>query len=149
MTEEKKTHKPRNIFKRIGRILLFTLLGIIFLVILILILIQTPPVQNFIVQKATNFLEKKLNTRVDIGRLYIGFPKNIVIENVYVEDQKKDTLLAGGKIKVDISMMKLLDNEIEINEVKLDRITAKVIRILPDTVYNFQFIIDAFSSEKK
>src|SRR5687767_4197697 len=104
MTEEKKPHKPRNILKRIGRILLITILSIIVLIVLILILIQTPPVQNFIVQKATAFLEKKLNTRVDIGKVYIGFPKNIVLENIYIEDQKKDTLLAGGKIKVDISM---------------------------------------------
>src|ERR1051325_7804512 len=113
MTSEKKPHRPRSIIAKIGRILLRTVLIIVLLIITILILIQTPPVQNFIVKKATAFLEKKLKTRVEIGRLYIGFPKNIVIENIYLEDRKKDTLLAGGSLKVDISMMKVLDNEIE------------------------------------
>ncbi|MEO5997335.1 MAG: hypothetical protein ABIN89_11365, partial [Chitinophagaceae bacterium] len=149
MTSEKKTHKPRSVPKRIGRILLRTVLIIVLLIITILILIQTPPVQSFIVKKATAFLEKKLKTRVEIGRLYIGFPKNIVIENIYLEDRKKDTLLFGGSLKVDISMMKLLHNEIEVNDVKLNQITAKISRVLPDTAFNFQFIVDAFASKEK
>src|SRR5436853_5269477 len=122
MTVERKSHKSKNVLKRIGRILLRTVLIIILLIITLLILIQTPPVQNFLVKKATAYLEKKLKTRVEIGKIYIGFPKDVVLENIYIEDRKKDTLLAGGRLKVDISMMKLLHSEVEINEVKLDRI---------------------------
>lgn len=149
MTAEKAPNKSTRVLKRIGRILLRSVLILILLVITLLILIQTPPVQNFIVKKATAFLEKKLKTEVAIGRLYIGFPKDVILEDVYVEDLNKDTLLAGGRLKVDISMLKLLYNEIEINSLKLDRFTAKVSRTLPDTTYNFQFIIDAFAGEKK
>ncbi|HZG23862.1 MAG TPA: hypothetical protein VEZ17_04745, partial [Chitinophagaceae bacterium] len=61
----------------------------------------------------------------------------------------KDTLLAGGRLKVDISMMKLLKNEVEVNDLRLDRLTAKVKRVLPDTTFNFQFIVDAFASGPK
>src|ERR1700710_2875127 len=144
MTSEKKPNKPRSILRKTGRILLRTVFVIVLLVIALLIVIQTPPAQNFIVKKATAFLERKLKTKVAIGRLYIGFPKNIVIENIYLEDRKKDTLLYGGSLKVDISMMKLLHNEVEVNDIKLNSITAKVSRVLPDTAFNFQFIVDAF-----
>jgi translocation and assembly module TamB len=149
MTKEKELHKKNSILKRISRILLRTIFIIVLLIIALLIVIQTPPAQNFIVKKATAFLEKKLKTRVEIGRLYIGFPKNIVIENIYLEDQKKDTLLYGGSLKVDISMMKLLHHEVEVNDIKLNQITAKVNRVLPDTAFNFQFILDAFASKEK
>lgn len=149
MISENKPHKSKNILKRVGSILLKTILIIVLLIVTILILIQTPPVQNFLVKKATAFLEKKLKTRVEIGKIYIGFPKDIVLENIYVEDRKKDTLLSGGRLKIDIAMMKLLDSEIEVNEIKLDEITAKVSRLLPDTTYNFQFIVDAFASGEK
>lgn len=149
MTSEKTPHKKRTIAGRIGRILLRTVLIIILLVIVFLVVIQTPPAQNFIVKKATSFLEKKLKTRVEIGRLYIGFPKNIIIENLYLEDRKKDTLLFGGSLKVDVSMLKLLHSEIEVNDVRLDKVTAKVTRVLPDTTFNFQFIVDAFASPEK
>ena len=147
MTSEIKPQKSKDIFTKIGRIFLRTVVIIVLLVIVLLVVIQTPPAQNFIVKKATVFLEKKLKTKVAIGRLYIAFPKSIVIENIYLEDRKKDTLLFGGSLKVDISMMKLLHKEVEVNDIRLNQLTAKVSRVLPDTAFNFQFIIDAFASK--
>ncbi len=139
--------KKQNIWKRTGRIVLKTILFVLLFLVLIAGLILTPPVQNFIRGKAVAYLEKKLQTKVAVGKIYIGFPKNVVIENVYIEDQAKDTLLAGGSIKVDIGLLKLISGGgIDIDMVKLDDITAKVKRNLPDTVFNFQFIIDAFAS---
>jgi translocation and assembly module TamB len=141
------SNKPRraHLAWRITRIIFRTVLFIILFFAIIALLILTPPVQNFIRKKAQTFLANKLGTRVEIGKIYIGFPKKVVIENVYLEDKQKDTLLAGGKLKVDISMLKLLSNEIEINDVELSNITAKIKRVLPDTVYNFQFVVDAFA----
>ncbi len=43
-------------------------------------------------------------------------------------------------------MFKLLHSEIQINEINLNGITGKIKRQLPDTVFNYQFIVDAFSS---
>ncbi len=90
-------------------------------------------------------MTQKLQTRFEIGRINIGFPKLVVLENVYIEDRTKDTLLSGGKIRVDINMFKLLSSQLQIKDVELVDITAKVKRVLPDTVFNFQFIIDAFA----
>ncbi|MBL7700403.1 MAG: translocation/assembly module TamB domain-containing protein [Chitinophagaceae bacterium] len=146
MANEKATTKHRTLAGKILRIVFRTLLIIVLIFATIALLIITPPVQNFIRQKATAWLSSKLNTTVSVGRIYIGFPKKVVLENIYVEDLQKDTLLSGGLVKVDVSMMKLLKNELEINDVQLSDITAKVKRVLPDTVYNFQFIIDAFAT---
>lgn len=137
----------RNRWKRAGRIMLKTFLWIFFLIVLVFLLVLTPPVQNFIRKKVVAFLENKLDTRVEVGRIYVGLPRDIVIENVYVEDRQKDTLLSGGKIMADLNIWKLITkNEIILQSVVLNDITAKVRRELPDTVYNFQFIIDAFAS---
>lgn len=141
--------KTKSTGKKIIRIALKTILFIFIFFIIIGGLILTPPVQNFIRGKAVTYLEKKLHTKVAIGKIYIGLPKKIIIENVYVEDRQKDTLLSGGSLKVDVSLYKLIaGNGIDINSVELDNITAKVKRLLPDTVFNFQFIIDAFSSKE-
>ncbi|HUR12167.1 MAG TPA: hypothetical protein VM012_12405, partial [Flavitalea sp.] len=144
-----KAKPSHTVPQKIVRILLKTVIGILALFILIILLIQTPPVQNFARKKIQSFLSAKLHTKVEIGHLYIGLPKKIVLENVYVEDRQKDTLLSGGKLKVDISLFKLFSNVIEINEINLESVTAKVKRQLPDTVYNFQFIIDAFAPAKQ
>jgi translocation and assembly module TamB len=145
MENEKLTSKRKSLAGKILRIIFKTVLIIILIIASVALLILTPPVQNFARKKATAWLSEKLKTRVEIGKIYIGFPKKVVLENVYIEDRKKDTLLSGGALKVDISMMKLLKSQVEINQVQLSDITAKVKRELPDTVYNYQFIIDAFA----
>ncbi|GEO10899.1 translocation/assembly module TamB domain-containing protein [Segetibacter aerophilus] len=139
------THK-RSILAKIGRGFAIFLLSLIGLIVLILILIQTAPVQNFARKKAVSFLSNKLKTRVEIKGLDIEFPKMIVLQGVYIEDRTKDTLVAGNQLKVDIDMFKLLSKQIQINEINLNGITTKIKRQLPDTTFNFQFIVDAFAS---
>lgn len=138
--------------KKIGRIALKTILWIIasvlFLVLLVVVLIQVPAVQNFAKDKAVNFLQGKIHTKVQIGHISLGLPKLLVLENVYFEDQKKDTLIAGEKLKVDISLFKLLHNKVEINEINLQGITANVSRGA-DSVFNFDYITKAFVGEQK
>jgi translocation and assembly module TamB len=124
-------------------------LGIIALLLLLVVLVQTPPVQNFARKKVQAWLQTKLGTRIEIGRLRIGFPSSVVLEKIYVEDKTKDTLLYGGRIKADISLFKLIKSEVEIGDLRLQDLTAKIKRQLPDTAFNFQFIIDAFASEQK
>lgn len=137
---------------RFGRIALKTILwiiaSVIFLVLLVVILIQVPAVQNFAKDKAVTFLQNKIHTKVRIGHISLGLPKLLVLEDVYFEDQKRDTLLAGDKLKVDISMLKLLHHQVEINEINLDGITLKVYRGA-DSVFNFDYITKAFAGEQK
>lgn len=121
--------------------------SIIGLFLLIVILIQIPSVQNYIVRKATVYLEEKIGTKVVIGRIEIGLPKKVILEDFYLEDQSRDTLVAGEKVKVDISLMKLMSNTVEISSVSLEGITAKVRRD-KDSVFNFDYIIKAFDSGK-
>ncbi|MHB8206470.1 translocation/assembly module TamB domain-containing protein [Mucilaginibacter sp.] len=138
--------------KRFGLIALKTILwliaSVLFLVLLVAILIQVPAVQNFAKNNAVNFLQGKIHTKVRIDHISIGLPKSIVLEGVYFEDQKRDTLIAGDKLEVDISMLKLLHHTVEINEINLDGITAKVSRG-PDSVFNFDYIMRAFASQQK
>ena len=148
MQPNKPIKNKRPVSVRILRGVGIFLLSLIALVVLILLLLQTAPVQNFARGKIVSFLENKLQTRVEIKRLDIDFPKMLVLEGVYIQDKTKDTLLAGHQLKVDIAMWKLLDNEIQINEINLNGITAKIKRQLPDTTFNFQFIVDAFVTDQ-
>ncbi len=127
------------------KILLWIVVGLL----LIAVLVQTPPVQNFARKKVQAWLQHKLGTRFEIARLHIGFPSSVVLDGVYLEDKTKDTLLYGGRIKASINMFKLLHNEVQIGDLRLQNMTAKIKRQLPDTAYNFQFLIDAFVSENK
>ncbi|MEO6682723.1 MAG: translocation/assembly module TamB domain-containing protein, partial [Ginsengibacter sp.] len=139
--------KKRSLLSKLMRIFAWILASVIFLVILVLLLIQLPSVQNYGRKKVVSFLEGKLKTRVEIGKLDIKFPTDISLQKVFFEDQSKDTLLYGKELRVNLKMLQLLRSNVEIEEIYLDGIIGKVKRLPPDSVFNFQFIVDAFSSE--
>lgn len=121
--------------------------SILGLFLLLIVLIQLPPIQDKIKETAISYLEGKIHTPVSIGSIEIGLPKKIILRDVYFQSQAGDTLLAGEKIAVNISLFKLLDDEVEINTIDLKNITANVKRD-KDSVFNFGYIIDAFASDK-
>ncbi len=138
--------KKRSVAAKIANVLSYILVSVLLLFLLVFIFVQTPPGQNFVRNKVENFLQKKLKTEVEIGKLDINFPNSVILKNVYIEDQTKDTLISGGMLKVDLNMLQLLTNEVQIKEIYLENITAKIKRVNQDTVFNFQFIVDAFMS---
>lgn len=123
--------------------------SLILLLLLLIFLIRLPAVQNYVIGKVTNYLETKIGTPVDIGYINITFPKKLVLENVYFEDESQDTLLAGERLMVDINMFKLLRNTVEIQEIELEGITAKINRSAPDGDFNFDYILQAFTAEEE
>lgn len=129
------------------KFLAWTIGSIIGLFLLVVILLQIPAVQNFAKDKAVAYLEKKIKTRVELQTIEIGLPKKVILTGFYFEDRQKDTLLAGKKLAIDISLFKLFSNELEINSVALTGVTANIVRG-KDSVFNFQYIIDAFASDK-
>jgi len=142
--KKEEVKKKKSVLSKLTSVLIWIFGSLVFLIILVLILIQTSFVQNFARKKIVSYLENKLKTKVEIGKLNIKFPTAISLKNIYLEDQSKDTLLYGGEVSVDINMLGLLRKDIEIKEIALNDIVVKVKR--PDSVFNFQFIIDAFNS---
>ena len=68
-------------------------------------LIQVPGVQKKIVNYATSFVSGKTRTKAEIKNIRISFPKSVVIEGLYFEDLKKDTLVYAEKAKVNMSIL--------------------------------------------
>lgn len=139
--------KVKKYLKKSVVVLLWIVGSIIALFLLVVLLLQIPYVQNKVKDQAVTYLEDKIGTEVKIGRIEIGLPKKVILEDVYFESQSGDTLLAGEKLKVDISLLKLLSNEVELNSIDLEGITANVIRD-KDSVFNFDYIIKAFDTGK-
>ena len=69
--------------------------------LLIVLLLQIPYIQNIVKDEAVAYLEGKIGTDVNIGRIEIGLPKKIILEGVYFESREGDTLLAGEKLDFD------------------------------------------------
>ncbi len=137
--------RARNILVKISRILGWTLFSIFVLLLAAVLIVRVPAIQNKIAQKVINFLEEKIGTNVELERITIDFPKKIVIEGLFLEDQHKDTLLYAERIAVDAGMFGLLRNEINLSQIELENSSAIITRTLPDSAFNFDYIINAFS----
>ncbi|MFO0479668.1 MAG: translocation/assembly module TamB domain-containing protein [Bacteroidota bacterium] len=131
------------------RILLKTLLYSAIFVLVLLVsfyfMLQSPSFQTWAAQKATTYFSKKLGTKITIQKLKVSFIKNIVLQDVYIEDKHHDTLLYGNKIQLDIRDFDYSSRKLSINELKLDGIKIKILQYKKEKDLNFQFLIDYFS----
>lgn len=136
-----------NTSKLLRRIAI-TFISILVLLTLLILSLRLPAVQNFIKDKLVIYLEKKINTKVSLERVYIGFPNSLVMENLYLKGQDVDTLLAVKKLDVGLNMLKLINSTADITSVDLEGARANVVR-KPDSKFNFDYIIDAFATNDK
>ena len=133
----------------LANILSYILVIGFFLLVIAVLLVQTQWAQNIAKDKVQSYLLHKLNTKVAIGGLHVSFPSSILLDNILIEDQTKDTLISGGRLKVDLDMYALLKSNIQIRLIDLEGITAKIKRTGTDTSFNYQFVVNAFASPQK
>jgi len=138
----------KKVLQKTGKAMMYVLVFLLAIIIGALIFLNTPYAKRIIKDKAQSYLENKLHTKITIGSVDFSLPEWIEINNVYIEDQHKDTLLAGGKLAVEIAMLKLINGNIFIRKIALTNIYANISRPENDSVFNYQFIIDSFASKK-
>jgi len=128
------------------KITLYIFFSILLLVLGSLVFLNSRWGQNFVRGKVETYLRSKLKTEVHLGYLGYGFPKFVVLKDVLLLDQVKDTLLAAGEVKLDLNMLALFHKELILQQILLSDIHAHIYRNQTDTSYNFSYIIQAFSS---
>ncbi|MEZ5016663.1 MAG: translocation/assembly module TamB domain-containing protein [Flavipsychrobacter sp.] len=117
--------------------------------LLLVVLINFTPVQNFIVKKATSALSDKLNTTVEIKHIRIDLLNHVLINGIYIEDQHNDTLLYAGEIRLRVSDWFMISSaQPVIKYVGLHDAFANLYRTDSSGDWNYQFIADAFASNK-
>src|SRR5688572_23226536 len=142
-----RTWTLKRFLIKAAKIIGWITLSVIIILLLLVGLIQFPAVQNKIVQKTVAGLKQKLGTTVSLSRITIKFPKRLVIEGLYVEDQSGDTLLFAGNLSIDTDLFALLKNKIELNDVSLENWRVDISRPPAKEKFNYEFILAAFTSE--
>lgn len=138
----------KRTLKIAAKVLAGFIISVILLLVLAVVLLRLPVVQTFVTHKLVAIVSGKTHTKIELDKVYIAFPKSIVLEGLYAEDLNHDTLLAVSKLSVDIDMLKLLQNTVEINKVNLSGVNANILRSEADSSFNFNFIIKAFASKQ-
>ncbi|WP_394333672.1 translocation/assembly module TamB domain-containing protein [Pontibacter lucknowensis] len=129
-----------------AKVILWFLAIVVGLLLLIIIALQIPKVQNFAAQKGASYLAGMLDTRVEIGRFKTDWRNAVVLEDVYLEDQQQDTLWYSQRLGVDIKLWSLLSGELNISKIDLQQATLNL-HIRPDSTSNFDFLAEAFATD--
>jgi hypothetical protein len=135
-------------FLKVLRILGKGVMALLVLFLLVYVPIQFPTVQTWIVQKVTTNLSKTLDTKVEIGSVNIKFFKTISLQNIYIEDQQNDTLIYAQELDASIGLFSIFESKIYLNQITLGQATVHVNRSSNDSLFNFNFLLNAFSTNE-
>ncbi|MBS1744356.1 MAG: translocation/assembly module TamB domain-containing protein [Bacteroidetes bacterium] len=117
---------------------------LILLVLVLYGLLHLPPVQTWLVKQVASSFSQKLHTRVTIKSVDFSFFDKLDVQGIMIEDKSKDTLLYAGAARVRITDWFFFKDHITLHYVGLNDAVVNMNR--SDSVWNYQFLLDYFSS---
>lgn len=134
------THSIRLLLRILG----WTLVSILALVLLLLLLMRTAPVQQWGVNRATQWLGAKVGAEVSVQKFRLGYGGSLAIEKLLLLTPTGDTLLYSGKLETRVLWWKL-PAELAVTHLHWEDVVGRVVE-RADSTYNFNFILDAFAA---
>ena len=132
-----------KIFKHILR---WTIWSIVAIYALTMLAVHMPQTQEFLGRKISALLAEKLNTEVRIGNVNLGFLNRIIIDDVLIYDQAHKEMLRVGRLSTKIEYLPLAEGKIVISSAQMFNAQALLYKKNEQTPANYQFVIDALSS---
>ncbi len=135
--------------RKVIKIVRITLVCIIWIYVAMYALLNLPAVRQVVASRTASLLSDFLETEVNIGSINPGFLNNVTIDDLSVKDREGKELLTAARVAATINLRDLADGQITLEGVQLFGITANLRKATKESEPNFQFIIDALSSDNK
>lgn len=119
------------------------MLSLLLLLVLLVIFVQTDWGQNWLARQVTGKLSKELQAKIAIDHVDIDFFNKMNLKGVYVEDQKRDTLLYAGTVSVRITDWFFLKDKAVLEYIGLEDAVVHFNRT--DSVWNYAFLANYFA----
>ncbi len=109
-------------------------------------LLHVPYVQGRLGVWTASLLRQTIHSEVHVERLDLGMLNRVVVDDVRVKDQSGTQMLSAPRIAVTLSLNDLLHGKIIITSAQIFGLNA-MLYDYSDGTPNYQFLIDAFSSD--
>ena len=133
-----------KLLKILGRSVSISAEWILIMSIVFLFAIRIPSVQTFLGKQATYFLSAEMDAEISVGAIEIVFFDRVYLKDVSVIDPNAEQLLFVSELKLQMDHDALIQNDIAIASIVIDKGEMHIIRAAKDGTYNFQFLIDYF-----
>lgn len=142
------TKIPLNIIHGKTGFRILNSLAWIFIIIpfLAYLIFRSPAVQTYATSLITNYLEKELNTTVRVGGVDLSASLHLILDDVFIADQQQDTLLYSHSIRLNVGRFSNSGRLLHLNTIRLQEAYIRLNRPKSGAPYNYQFLIDYFSS---
>lgn len=117
--------------------------------LLLLFVLNFGPAQRAVTEWTEKTLQKQLGTEVRLGGVEIGLFNHITLKEVALNDLQDQKLLTAALLSAKIEFSPLLKGEVSLRTVSLLDAKVRLYKTKADSVPNYQFLIDAFSSKEK
>lgn len=97
--------------------------------VLIIILLYIPPVQNYIRKEVTAYASRATNMQINVERIDLRFPLKLLIRGVEVV-QPPDTVLALERISANVQLLPLLKGKIELDKFTLQGAKVNTVNLI-------------------
>ncbi len=106
-------------------------------------LIQTPAVQNWLVDKVSSRLSKELQAHIGIDHVDFSLFNKMNLNGVLVKDRQQDTIFSAGELRVNITDWFFFKKNIELKYIGLKDAYIHLQR--SDSTWRHQFLVDYFA----
>lgn len=136
---------PRKITRIFINSLAYLFVTLVLFSFAFLLSIQSHTFQTWLGKKASVYLSRELQTKVEVKQVKIDFFTSLHLNSVTILDQQQDTLFLGT-IDAYIKAFNLRDHLIYLKETRLHNSTIKLKRSSKNRDFNFDFLLNYFSS---
>ncbi|MCF8361536.1 MAG: translocation/assembly module TamB [Prolixibacteraceae bacterium] len=120
--------------------------AIILMVGTLYFVLQSRWVQTAIISYITQNISEKTDAEFTIGRVGFAFFDRLVLDEVYISDQKNDTLLYVDKLIAGIDSFSFSEKYLAVRKLELNDYILNLEKI-DSSAYNFTFLSDSFAGD--
>lgn len=133
--------------KKIKHIINWTVWTLLGLYTLLMVAIHLPIIQQYIGRRIADVVAEKLDTRVSIGHVDLGFFNRIIIDDILIYDQQQKEMLRANRLTAKIELIPLTQGKIAISSAQIFGMRASFYKNDSLSAPNYQFVLDSLASK--
>ena len=136
----------RKITRILVKTLKYTFVLLVLLCVFIVIAVNSESCQTWLAHKAASYMSIELGTKVEIDKVKLHFVRTADLEGLFIEGSQHDTLLYSKSVSVKLDNFDYGKQTLKVSEVTLNSTKARIVKFKDKNDFNFQHLINYFSS---
>ena len=133
--------------KKLRKILVRGLLGLLLLLLLVGGALSLPMVQTYIAQKAVAYLNKDFDIDLNISKIHLKINGQVALKEVLIRDHKQDSLIYAERLNTSILNFKqLIDGNLYFGDIEAENLLFNMKTHKGDTLSNLDVFVSKFDS---